>query len=117
MDSMIIYIGENECFDAESTINAIISMPGVSGVIKEQYGGTIFYCRYTFEDRTTSVQLYESLDMVSVDGCGIEAYEFAVRFQQLMPMPLHAIDSGYTFDVILSKFKSGEEFQSEIADQ
>jgi hypothetical protein len=116
MESMLIYIGENEFFDVDSTINAIVSMPGVSKPIRRSYLGTVFDCRYTFEDRTTNVYLLESLRTVTMRGFGIESYEFAVRFQQHMPMPLHAIDSGYTFDVILTKFKSGEEFRSEIED-
>jgi hypothetical protein len=114
MESMLIYIGENEFFDADSTINTIMSMPGVSNPIRRLYLGTAFDCDYTFEDRTTRVYLFDTLQTVKVRRFGIESYEFAVRFQQRMPMPLHAIDSGYTFDVILTKFKSGEEFRSEI---
>jgi hypothetical protein len=114
MNKILIYIGENEYFDADVTISTIASMSGVSDSRRGQFTGSIFQCKYTFENRTTTIRLTDKLKTITAEGLGIEALEFAVRFQKLTPMLLHAIDMEYSFDVILSKFDSGEELLSEI---
>jgi hypothetical protein len=116
MNKILIYIGENEFFDADTTINTIISIPGVSDPQRGQFIGSIFQCKFTFEEKVTTVRLTDKLKTVTAEGFGIESLEFAVRFQKLMPMPLHAIDMDYNFDVILSRFEFGKELQSEIRD-
>jgi hypothetical protein len=116
MSKILIYIGENEYFDADVTIDTITDMPGISDPRRGQFIGSVFQCKYTFEGRVTTVRLTDKLKTVTVEGLEIESLEFAVQFQKLMPMPLHAIDMEYSFDVILSRFDSGEEFLSKIKD-
>jgi len=116
MSKLLIYIGEDAYFNFDETSNAITSMEGVSDVRCGQFIGAIFECKYTFKNRTTIVRITDKLKTVTAEGLGIDSLEFAVQFQKLMPMPLHAIDMEYSFDVILTKFKSSEDLMSEIQD-
>lgn len=116
MSKLLIYIGEKKPFDVDQAIFVISSLDGISCVSRGSFIGSVFECQYSYRERTTVIRLSENLETVTADGLGIDSLEFAVQFQKRMPMPLHAIDMEYSFDVVLSEFESGDELLNAISD-
>jgi hypothetical protein len=114
MNKLLIYIGENQRFDLDVAKRAIGSIHGVSNPRDGSFIGAVFECQYTFAGQTTVIRISDNLETVIVEGLGDEASDFAVKFQKLMPMPLHVIDMDYTFDLDLHTFSSGDELMSAI---
>src|SRR5215469_14751812 len=98
MSKIMIYIGENQRFDPNEVIRAISSMEGVSEARIGNFIGAVFQCKYTFDNRTTTVRLTKNLNTVTAEGLGVDSLEFAVNFQKIMTTPLHAIDTDYRFE-------------------
>jgi hypothetical protein len=115
MSKLLIYIGEKQIFDLERTIQAIMSIEGVSNARRGRFIGAVFECEYTFGGENTIARISEDMETVTVEGLGRDATEFAVRFQQQLGMPLRVIDMEYSFDLHLSDFASGEELSRSIA--
>lgn len=109
MSKLLIYIGENQKFDLESTVRAITAIEGVSNARQEKFIGAVFECNYTSVNRVTVVRISEDLETVTVEGVGHESADFAVKFQQKMHLPLQVIDMEYSFNFALSEFESGED--------
>ena len=116
MSKLLIYIGENQKFDLQSTVENITSIDGTSSVRLGKFIGAVLECNYSYGGRTSVIRLSEDLETVSVEGLGEEAMDFAVKFQQRSAVPLRAIDMEYSFDLELSKFSTGAEFMSAIRD-
>ena len=115
MSKLLIYIGEKQVFALEKTVQAILSIDGVSNTKRGKFIGAVFECEYTFEGETTVVRISEDAETVTVEGMGRDATDFAVRFQQRVEVPLKVIDMDYSFDLPLSDFASGEELNRAIA--
>lgn len=116
MSQLLLYISETELFDPAATQRAIESIDGVSKARAGDFIGAVFECLYTFGDRSTVVRLTKKLRTVAIEGLGDEAFDFALKFQKNMPMPLHAIDMEYTFDVVLTQFNSLDELLEAVSD-
>ena len=114
MSKLLIYIGENQEFDFDSTMRAITEIDGVSNARSGKFIGAVFECNYSHTGRITVVRISEDLETVTVEGLGEEAVDFAVKFQQRMPKSLHVIDMDYSFNLDLSKFKTGAELMAAI---
>jgi hypothetical protein len=114
MSKLLIYIGENQRFDLESCVHAITTIDGVSNARRGEFIGAVFECNYTFAGRITVVRLSEDLETISVEGLGEDAAEFAMRFQQKLPLSLHAMDIDYSFNLTLSNFKNGADLSAAI---
>jgi hypothetical protein len=114
MSKLLIYIGENQCFDLATTAAAISAIDGVSNVRTGAFIGAVFECNYSHAGRTTIVRISEDLETVTVEGTGEEAADFAVKFQQHMSEPLHVIDMDYSFNLDLSEFASGNALMTAI---
>lgn len=114
MSKLLIYIGENQRFDLESTVRAILAIDGVSNARREKFIGAVFECNYSHAGRITVARISEDLETVTVEGLGAESMDFAVKFQQRMPEPLHVIDIDYSFNLGLWEFKSGADLMSAI---
>jgi hypothetical protein len=115
MSKLLIYIGENEQFDVNATINAITSMVGVSNARKGNFIGAIFECEYVANGRNTVIRLSPEAETITAEGLGDESLEFALDLQKKLPMPLHAIDMEYSFNVVLSDFASIIELRKAIS--
>jgi hypothetical protein len=115
MSKLLIYIGEKQTFGLDNTVQAIVSIDGVSKAKRGQFIGAVFECEFTFNGSTTIVRISEGLETVTVEGLGRDATEFAVRFQQNLGTPLRVIDMEYSFDLPLSTFASGEDLSRSIA--
>ncbi len=114
MSKLLIYIDENRRFDLEFTMRAIKAIDGVSNARQEKFIGAVFECNYSHADRITVVRISEDLQTVTVEGLGDESMDFAVKFQRLIPEPLHVIDIEYSFNLNLSEFNSGIELMAAI---
>jgi len=112
MSKLLIYIAEGQCFDLNAITKAIAAIDGVSNVRQGNSIGAVLECDYSYAGRTTIVRISKDLETVTVEGLGGEAMDFAIKFQQsLSEPPLHVIDMDYSFNLELSRFKSGEELR------
>jgi hypothetical protein len=116
MSKLLIYIGENEFFNADEVAVRVASIEGVADVRRGSFIGSVLECLYSFQGRTTIVRLSDELKTVSVEGLGVESFSFALNFQKLIHEVLHAIDLEYSFDVVLSNFESVDEIMAAIQD-
>jgi hypothetical protein len=116
MSKLLIYIGESQSFNLETTSRVITAIDGVSNVRQGAFIGAVFECNYSHAGRTTVVRISEDLETVTVEGTGEEATDFAVKFQQHMPESLHVIGMDYSFNLDLSKFTSGVALMTAISE-
>lgn len=115
MSKLLIYIGEDEKFDIDATIGVITAMTGVSKARKGNFIGAIFECEYTGNGRNTIVRISPEAETITVEGLGDESLAFALELQRVSPVPLHAIDMEYSFNVTLSRFGSVPELRKAIS--
>jgi hypothetical protein len=115
MSRLLIYIGENEKFDVDATMRTITSMSGVSYARKGNFIGAIFECEYTANGRNTIVRISPEAETITAEGLGDESLAFALELQKSSPVPLHAIDMDYSFNVALSNFGSVGEMRKAIS--
>ena len=113
-NKLLIYIGDKKTFDLTATIQAISSIRGVSNPKTGSFIGAIFECNYSADGRQTIVRISPEADTVTVEGLGDDAFDFALEFQRITPVSLHAMDMNYSFNVALSDFKTVSEFKSAI---
>ena len=114
MSKLLIYIGDNQRFDLEPTLRAITTIDGISNARRGGFIGAVFECNYSHAGRITVVRVSEDLETVTVEGLGEESTDFAIKFQQRMSERLHVIDMDYSFNLDLSKIKTGAELMSAI---
>ncbi|AXV76814.1 MULTISPECIES: hypothetical protein [Ralstonia solanacearum species complex] len=115
MSKLLIYIGESERFDVDTAVNAITSMGGVSKARRGNFIGAIFECEYTANGRNTIVRISSEAETITAEGLGDESLAFALELQRSLPVPLHAIDMGYSFNVALRDFGSVQELRKAIS--
>lgn len=115
MSKLLIYIGEHKKFDVEATIDAIESMSAVSKARRGSFIGAIFECEYTASGGNTIVRISPEVETITVEGLGDESLAFALELQRKSPVPLHAIDMDYSFNVALSNFRSVAELRKAIS--
>lgn len=115
MSKLLIFIGENQKFDATRTVAAIHSIPGVSSAQEKEVIGAIFECHFTHEGRTTVARISKDLETVTVEGLGDESLYFALRLQEQLGGDLSAIDMDYSFHVSLRDIRSVDDFRRIIA--
>jgi hypothetical protein len=115
MSKLLIYIGEGQKFDLDRTTAAIAAIGGVSNVRQGNFIGAVFECDYSHTGRATVVRISKDLETVTVEGLGDEAMDFAIKLQKSLPeLLLHVIDMDYSFNLELSRFRSGEELRTAI---
>lgn len=114
MSKLLIYIGENEKFDFDSTVAAISSIDGVNNPKVGKFIGAIFECEYTNGGLSTIVRISPELETITVEGLDDNSLEFAIEFQKRTAMELHAIDMDYSFNVSLKNIATVPEFRHEI---
>ena len=115
MSKLLIFIGEKQAFDIEKTLEAILSIKGINNAKRGSLVGAVFECEYMFEGNSTVVRISDDVETITVEGLGLEAADFAVKFQQRMEIPLNAIDMEYSFNLQLLNFRSGEELISAMS--
>lgn len=111
MSKLLIYIGENERFDFESTVSVISSIDGVSNPKVGAFMGAIFECEYTKSGQSSIVRISPELETIVVDDLGDNSVEFAIEFQKRSSVELHAIDMDYSFNVPLKNISTVPEFR------
>lgn len=115
MNKLLIYIGENEKFNVETTIGSIMSMGGTTKARRGNFIGAIFECEYTANGCNTVVRISPEAETVTAEGLGDESLAFALELQSVLSVPLHAIDMEYSFNVPLSRFESILELRRAIS--
>lgn len=114
MNSLLIFIGEDQKFDLKETISAICAIPGVSNPQEGSFG-EIFECEYEAMGRSTIVQFSSDLETVSADGLGDESIKFMLELQSRLPVDLYVTDMGYDFDLPVRPFSTIEDFKRAIS--
>ncbi len=115
MKKLLIYIGEDQKFDIDTTISNIMSLKGVSNAKKGNFVGAIFECEYESNGRNTIVRMSPEAETITAEGLGDESLEFALELQKSSSVPLHAIDLDYNFNVDLRDFNSVTELKNAIS--
>lgn len=115
MNKLLIYIGENEKFDIETTIGVITSMKGILNPRRGNFIGAMFECKYVVADKITIIRLSPEAETVTVEGLGDESLDFALKLQKNFPISLKAVDLDYNFNVSIRDLCSVEEFRKAIS--
>lgn len=104
MTKLLIFIGENQKFDVEMTIDAISAMSSVTKARRGEFIGAVFECEYVYPGTSTVVRLSREAETVSAKGLDTCALSFAIELQKALSVDLRAIDMEYSFDVALRDF-------------
>ena len=117
--TLMIFIGENEKFDFDSTVRAISNMENINNLIireenltKENSIGFILDADYKYDDQNiTSIHFANSLDFISAERLGKASLDFALKLQGLIEVPLTATNTDYSFQGKLKNISSIQEFE------
>jgi hypothetical protein len=116
MNRLLIYIGEAQKFDVESTIKSISTMKRVRNARRGEFIGSIFECDFAVDDHPTIIRFSSDAETVTAEGLGDDSLEFALEFQSISPITLYVTDMGYNFNVALGSIKTVSEFKKAIRD-
>jgi hypothetical protein len=106
MTKLLIFIGENQTFDVELTIGAIVEMNGTRNARRGNFIGAIFECEYGYAGAITVIRLSKE-----PDTC---ALSFALELQSALAVDLNTIDMEYSFNVALRDFQNLEQLRQAV---
>ncbi|MGG7607832.1 hypothetical protein [Massilia sp. BKSP1R2A-1] len=108
MTKLLIFIGEDQKFDVDTLIDAIVSMAGTTKAKRGNFIGAIFECEYGCAEESTIIRISPDAETVTASGLGTSSLSFAVELQKMTAVDLHAIDTDYSFNVALRDFQTVE---------
>lgn len=108
MTKLLIFIGEGQKFEVDSTIDAIVSMAGTTKAKRGNFIGAVFECEYRYAGESTVIRISCDAETVTAEGLHTCSLSFAVELQKLTAVDLHAIDLDYSFNVALRDFQTVE---------
>lgn len=114
MSTLLIYIGENERFDANKVKRDLEQVPGVEKLQVDNFGSSLLQCDYNFNGDSTILRLADDLAIISVDGTGDASLQIALELQKREERQLHLTNYNYVFDLPLNNIHSVDELRREI---
>lgn len=114
MQSLILFVSEEEKFDKTKIKEIFDNIPGVENLREEPSDDASLECDFKYKDRSTIVILHNDLEIISISGIGDESLKIAIEIQDYYPKPLRIIDSGYSFDLVLEGISSVTELRQRM---
>ena len=115
MNSLLIFIGENEKFDKSATIGAIMNLNGTSDLEDGDLIESVFRCMYSNYGTFCTVRFSKDLETISVQPVNDASLDFILQLQSKLTVNLTVIDTNYSFDIplrITSTMDKLNEFMS-----
>jgi hypothetical protein len=116
MTKLLIFIEENQRFDVELTIGAIVAMKGARNAKRGNLIGAVFECEYSCAGTITVIRLSKEAETVTAEALDTCALSFALELQRALAVDLHAIDMEYSFNVALRDFQTVEQLRQAVSD-
>jgi hypothetical protein len=111
MSSLLIYISLQERFELGRLRAFLEQCPGVSNIRESEVPSAVLTANFTDRPDATIVDVDAKLQTVNTSGSRVVNVQFAFLLQQSWPMPLHVIDEGYSFDLVIRYYESAWELQ------
>ncbi|MCC4590164.1 hypothetical protein LL974_03320 [Xanthomonas campestris pv. cannae] len=73
---MLIYIGENEKFDLDEAVRAILFIGGVRNARAGEFIGAVFECGYEGMAGSTIVRISPEFEIITIEGLDDVALDF-----------------------------------------
>lgn len=104
MSFFILYLGPGVEFEQDSIWRILTELPNLTELERNSDDGAIIRGRYDrFGDRTL-VELKDDRESIALSGIGPAGLTLALEIQKQYPAPIHMVDSGYNFDLVLRDF-------------
>lgn len=113
MSFLLLYIGEGKKFDSERIEQMLKHSRNVHD-LGDGGEGTLFQCEYRLDNDFTEVRLKDDLETIVIDGMGSASLQAAIDIQRGYDKPIHLIDDGYTFDLLLADVESLSDLYQRI---
>lgn len=114
MKTLLLFIGEDEKFDASQIASILPEIPGTHNLKQGNFVGSILECEFADENDFTIIRLSDDLETISIYGNGDASLKIALSIQKLYPKPIRLIDSEYSFDLVLEKIESVSELRQKM---
>ena len=114
MSLLLLYIGEGRAFDAGLVKRFLQQCSGVSDLQEGAMDGAYLHAHYSFEGDSTIVELKQDSETVVLSGAGPASVQMGYLLQSAYPEPLHVIDEGYSFDLVIRDFESAQQLAGAI---
>jgi hypothetical protein len=111
MSFLLVYIGETENFDPELVRSFLHTCSRVSEIKEHCDERSLYTAHFDYADDSTIFDLHSNLETVSISGTGFASIQLCHLFQASYPKPLHVIDEGYNFDLVIRDFGSARELE------
>ena len=113
MNAHLLYLGEGEKFDLGTLVAAIKAVEGVRHVAENPAGACLEW-RFEFQGDATDGRISTDLQTVSLRGDSLANLKMAYEINARYPGPIHLMDLGYTFDLVLGEYPSFEALLSKV---
>lgn len=111
MKSLLLYKNEESKFDKLQIISIFRAMDGSDLIVDEPSDFCTVKCHFTFESDKTIVRLSEDCKAIEIEGTGVASWRAAWVIQQQVLESLHLIDSDYSFDILIRKYRNFKELR------
>ena len=116
MQLLILFIGENEKFDKNKLVDIAKEIPGVENIREGEFVGSILEFEFSEKEDFTTVRLSGDRETISISGLGNASLKIALSIQKRYPKPIIAVDSDYSFELVLDKINSLNQLRQKILD-
>ncbi len=114
MQLLILFIGKNELFDQYKLVDIAKNIPGVENIREGEFVGSILEFEFREGEDFTTVRLSGDRETISIYGLGDASLKIALLIQKPYPQAIIAVDSDYSFELILDKINSLEQLHQKI---
>ena len=116
MQLLILFISENQQFDLNWLAEIATNTLGVENIRKQKLIGSILEFEFSEGDDFTTVRLSQDYKTISISALGDASLKIALLIQKNCPQPIVAIDSDYSFELILDQIDSVKKLRQKILD-
>ena len=113
MNAHLLYLGEGEKFDQGALISAIKAVEGVHDLTEHPTGASLEW-HFGYQGDAMIGRISTDLQTVSLRGDSLANLKMAHEINVRYPGPLHLMDMGYTFDLVLGDYPSFEALLGKI---
>ncbi len=114
MQLLILFIGENEQFDQNQLVDIAKNIPGVENIREGEFVGSILEFEFREGEDFTTVRLSGDRETISISGLGDASLKIAFSIQKRYPQPIIAVDSNYSFELVLDRINSLDQLRQKI---
>ena len=114
MQLLILFLDDNEKFDFDKLVDIAKDIPGVENMREGEFVSSILEFEFRDREDFTIVRLSGDRETISISGLGNASLKIAFLIQKFYPKPIIAVDSDYSFELVLDKIDSLNQLRVEI---